>query len=180
MSLPERMLPTKVSDTKIKALAHQASEILGLIDGGASEDDSALKSAIAEWDSQVLVPYAFSDFRDFSSWTNAEEFTRMAFNQEKFYADFTWQELLQMIDCVCDPQARESEQHFALSLLDVNFDANPSDLIFWPDEWFQNPDMLHVELTTEEIAGYLMMRSGRQLTDAPDITLKYPIPSGDA
>lgn len=37
--------------------------------------------------------------------------------------------------------------------------------------------MLHVDLTPEEIAGYLMAKSGRWLSDAPQIELKYPIPS---
>jgi hypothetical protein len=41
-------------------------------------------------------------------------------------------------------------------VLEKNFDANPSDLIYWPNEWFQDKDMLHVDLTPEEIAGYLM------------------------
>ncbi len=100
----------------------------------------------------------------------------MAFNLEKFYADFTWDELVQTLRCVSDAKSKESEQNFALALLEKNFDSNPSDLIFWPDEWFQDPDMFHVDLTTEEIAGYLMARSGRYLADAPEIELKYPIP----
>lgn len=100
----------------------------------------------------------------------------MAFNLEKFYADFTWDELVQTLRWVSDAKSKESEQNFALALLEKNFDGNPSDLIFWPDEWFQDPDMFHVDLTTEEIAGYLMARSGRYLADAPEIELKYPIP----
>jgi len=39
--------------------------------------------------------------------------------------------------------------------------------------------MLHVDLSSEEIAGYLMARSGRLLADAPEIGLKYPIPITD-
>lgn len=98
---------------------------------------------------------------------------------EKFYEDFTWDELVQTINCVCDPRSKESEQNFALSLLKKNFHGNPSDLIFWPDHWFKNPDMLHVELTSEEIAGYLMARSSRLLADAPEIYLEYPISVAD-
>ncbi|HGM6858905.1 TPA: hypothetical protein ACKQDZ_000179 [Serratia rubidaea] len=176
MALPERMRPTKVSAQKVNELAKKAEQILSKIDEGVAEEDSVLKIMMAEWNSQVTCPYAFSDFRDFSSWTSAREFTRMAFNSAKFYADFSWNELIQTINCLLDSKAKESEQHAALFLLKKNFDGNPSDLIFWPDAWFQNPDMLHVELTTEEIAGYLMARSGRKLTDAPEIELRYPIP----
>jgi hypothetical protein len=176
MPLPDRMRPTKVSSKKINELANKAKQILSRIDDGFDEQDSVLEAMIVEWNSQVACPYAFSDFRDFASWTSAREFTRMAFNLEKFYADFTWDELVQTLRCVSDAKSKESEQNFALALLEKNFDGNPSDLIFWPDEWFQDPDMFHVDLTTEEIAGYLMARSGRYLADAPEIELKYPIP----
>ncbi|EDX0052199.1 hypothetical protein GT185_005357, partial [Salmonella enterica] len=172
MALPERMRPVKVSSKKIKELAKKAEQILATIDSGVSEEDAVLKEMIDDWNSQVTCPYDFSDFRDFSSWTDAKEFTRIAFNLEKFYEDFTWDELVQTIKCVCDPKSKESEQNFALSLLEKNFHSNPSDLIFWPNHWFKNPDMLHVDLSTEEIAGYLMARSGRQLVDAPKIDLK--------
>ncbi len=179
MGLPERMRPVKVSSKKIKELAKKAERILATIDSGVSEEDAVLKEMIDDWNSQVACPYDFSDFRDFSSWTDAKEFTRIAFNLEKFYEDFTWDELIQTINCVSDPKSKESEQHFALSLLEKNFHSNPSDLIFWPDDWFQDPDMLDVELSTEEIAGYLMVRSGRLLADAPKIDLKYQIPKSD-
>lgn len=179
MPLPERMRPAKVSSQKIKELAQKAEDILSKIDEGVREEDDTLQAMMAEWNSQVLCPYSFSSFRDFSSWTNAKEFTRIAFNQERFYEDFSWQELIQTINFICKAEGRESEQLFALDLLEKNFDGNPSDLIYWPNEWFQDPDMLHVDLTTEEIAGYLMVRSGRWLADAPEITLKYPIPVTD-
>ncbi|MFJ3265638.1 hypothetical protein [Serratia liquefaciens] len=180
MPLPERMRPTKVSNKKIKELVIKVEQILSKIDEGVSEDDAVLNTMMVEWNDQVTCPYEFADFRDFSSWTSAKEFTLMAFNLERFYEDFTWDELVQTITCVCDVNAKESEQSFALSLLEENFHGNPSDLIFWPNHWFQNPDMLHVELTSEEIAGYLMVRSGRQLADAPKINLKYPIPTVDS
>lgn len=179
MPVPEHMRSHKVSRQKIEELANKAEQILASIDSGVAEEDVILKEMINDWNSQVVCPYEFSDFRDFSSWTNAREFTRIAFNQEKFYEDFTWDELLQTINCVCDPRSKESEQNYALSLLEKNFHGNPSDLIFWPDHWFNNPDMLHVELTSEEIAGYLMARSGRLLVDAPEIHLKYPVPATD-
>ena len=161
MAIPERMIPVKVSSKKIRELAQKA------------------KDMIDDWNSQVVCPCEFSDFRDYSSWTNANEFTRIAFNLEKFYEDFTWEELVQTISCVCDQKSNESEKIFALLLLEKNFHGNPSDLIFWPDEWFQDPDMLDVELSVEEIACYLMVRSGRQLVDAPEIDLKYQIPQSD-
>lgn len=179
MPLPERMKPAKVSSKKINELAKNAEMILSKIDKGSDQEDPVLVAMMAEWNEQVLCPYAFSDFRDFSSWTSAREFTRMAFNLDKFYPDFTWEELIQTINFICACEGKESEQIFALSLLECNFDGNPSDLIYWPDSWFQNPEMLHVDLSAEEIAGYLMARSERLLIDAPDIALRYPIPGNN-
>ncbi|MBW7982183.1 hypothetical protein [Enterobacillus tribolii] len=180
MPLPERMRPTKVGSEIINELAKKAEMILSKIDEGSDQEDPVLVAMMAEWNSQVTCPYAFSDFSDFSSWTCAREFTKMAFNVEKFYPDFTWNELIQTIKFLCDCEGNESEQNFALSLLKKNFDGNPSDLIFWPNSWFQNPEMLHINLSAEEIAGYLMARSGRVLTDAPEVELKYPMPDTDS
>ena len=176
MPLPERMRPTKVSSKKIDELTKNAERILAKIDEGSDQQDPVLVAMMAEWNSQVVCPCTFSDFRDFSSWTSAREFTRAAFNLERFYPDFSWNELIQTINFICDCEGKESEQNFALSLLERNFDGNPSDLIFWPDSWFKDPEMLHVELTAQEIAGYLMARSGRLLADAPETALIYPIP----
>ncbi|ATM90233.1 TPA: hypothetical protein QHR59_000457 [Klebsiella aerogenes] len=175
MPLPERMKPAKISRQKLKELADMANVILSQIDNGADEDDEGLKAMIDDWNNQVVKPYEFSDFRDFSSWTSAKDFTRMAFNQEKYLADLNWHELVQIISFLCNAEGKESEQSYALGLLEKNFDANPSDLIYWPNEWFQNEDMLHVDLTSEEIAAYLMAKSGRHLSDAPQIKLRYPL-----
>lgn len=124
MAIPERMIPVKVSSKKIRELAQKAKEILAAIDSGASEEDAFLKDMIDDWNSQVVCPCEFSDFRDYSSWTNANEFTRIAFNLEKFYEDFTWEELVQTISCVCDQKSNESEKIFALLLLEKNFHGN--------------------------------------------------------
>lgn len=177
MPLPERLKPAKVSRQKIKELSELLTNILYMIDGGATEKDEELKTMMAEWNSQVLTPAEFSSFRDYSSWTSAEEFTRLAFTQEKYVEDLTWNELVEVINFICKAEGKESEQQYALSLLKANFDANPSDLIYWPNEWFKDEEMFHVDLTAEEIAGYLMTKSGRHLPDAPDIELKYPLPS---
>ncbi|MDM7191872.1 hypothetical protein QUH40_28790, partial [Klebsiella pneumoniae] len=42
--------------------------------------------------------------------------------------------------------------------------------------WFNDEALFHARLTTEEIGGYLMKKSGRWLNDAPDIQLVYAIP----
>ncbi|WHQ73729.1 hypothetical protein [Pantoea sp. Lij88] len=176
MLLPERMRPARVSTKKINELAKMVEQILSEIDKGADQDNTELKKKMADWNCQVITPCEFSDFRDYSAHTNARDFVRAALNYAKYYADFTWSELVQTINYVCNGNASESEQHHALLLLENNFNGNVSDLIYWPDVWFQIADMPDVEFTSEELAAYLMTRSGRVLADAPDIELRYPIP----
>lgn len=177
MPLPHRLQPAKVNRGKIIELAKLLENMLSKIDNGATEENNELKKMMGEWNSQVVTPGRFSDFRDFASWSSAEEFTRMAFNQEKYVDDLTWDELVELLNFICESEGKESEQNYALALLKANFNANPSDLIYWPNEWFQDEEMLHINLTTEEIAGYLMAKSGRRLPDAPEIELKYPMPA---
>ncbi len=176
MPLPERLQPAKVNRQKLKQLADMAEEILAQIDNGAKEEDAGLKMLINDWNSGLLTRM-HSLISGFLFMDQCKDFTRMAFNQEKYVADLSRDELIQIIQFVCQAEGKESEQSYALGLLEKNFDANPSDLIYWPNEWFQDKDMLHVDLTPEEIAGYLMAKSGRRLSDAPQIELKYPIPS---
>ncbi|MDU3269642.1 MAG: hypothetical protein E7E41_14990, partial [Klebsiella oxytoca] len=126
MPSPERFKPAKINRQKLKELTDAAEEILSQIDNGAKAEDTGLKMMMDDWNRQVVNPYEFSDFRDFSSWTSAKDFTRMAFNQEKYIEDLTWDELVQIISFVCNAEGKESEQSYALGLLEKNFDANPS------------------------------------------------------
>ena len=82
MPLPERMRPVKVSSRKIKELSQKATQILARIDKGAKEEDSALRSMIDEWNSQVVSPRTFSDFIEFSCFYNDVEFSRIAFSRD--------------------------------------------------------------------------------------------------
>jgi len=176
MPLPERLRPVHAGRKKLKEMEELLDLIVDKIDSGATENDSELKKIMDNWNNQVAVPSGFSDFRDFYSWTSAKDFTRMSFNKEKYWDDLTWLELLDILKFIRSAEGRESDQTYAINLLEENFKANPLDLIYWPAEWFNDEKMRRPNLTTEELAGYLMMKSGRWLSDAPDIELKYPIP----
>ncbi|MDM6955186.1 hypothetical protein [Klebsiella michiganensis] len=176
MPLPERMKPARVTRKQMKELISQLNGILDHIDNGMDENNEELKQMMADWNAKVVMPCGFSDFRDFSSWTSALDFTRMALNQEKYLDDFTWTELNDVINFIRKAEGSESDHSYALQLLEVNFKANPLDLIYHPDCWFNDEALFHARLTTEEIGGYLMKKSGRWLNDAPDIQLVYAIP----
>lgn len=104
----------KINRQKLTQLTDMAEEILSQIDNGAEEGDEGLKPMIGDWNSRVIHPQTFSDFRDFSSWTSANNFTRMAFNQEKFITDLIWGELIQIINFMYSAEGKESEHSQAL------------------------------------------------------------------
>ncbi len=80
----------------------------------------------------------------------------MALNQEKYLDDFTWTELNDVINFIRKAEGSASDHSYVLQLLEINFRANPLDLIYHPDCWFNDEALFHARLTTEEIGGYLM------------------------
>ncbi|CDG21632.1 conserved protein of unknown function [Xenorhabdus poinarii G6] len=174
MPLPERLKPMKVNRAKISEMTELLQRITKKIDSGATESDAELNSMMMNWNAQVVIPHEFSDFRDYSSWISAKEFTRSAFNQVKYISDLTYSELVSVIDFICNAEGKESEHSYTLDLLEVNFDANPSDLIYWPNLWFNNEEV--DDLSPEEMAAYLMKKANRHLPDSPPVELKYPVP----
>ncbi|MDU7190274.1 MAG: hypothetical protein E6302_10455, partial [Enterobacter sp.] len=132
MPLPERMKPARVTRKQMKELVSQLNGILDHIDNGMDENNEELKQMMADWNAQVVMPCGFSDFRDFSSWTSALDFTRMALNQEKYLDDFTWTELNDVINFIRKAEGSASDHSYALQLLEINFKANPLDLIYHP------------------------------------------------
>ena len=174
MSLPERLKPTKVSHIIMKKKLDLLENITIKIDSGAKENDEELNSMMCYWNEGIISLCEFTDFRDYNSWTSAEEFTRIAFNKVRYIEDLSYEELIGIIDFICSAEGKESEQSYALNLLETNFDVNPSDLIYWPDEWFNNDEV--DDLSTVEIAAYLMEKSNRKLPNAPEVVLKYSIP----
>lgn len=174
MPLPERLKPIKVSRAKINEMTDLLQRITEKIDSGSTENDSELNSMMMTWNTQVVTHHEFSDFRDYNSWISAKEFTRSAFNQVKYINDLTYSELVSVIQFICNAEGKESEHSYALNLLKVNFKGFSSDLIYWPDEYFKTEDV--DDLSSEEIAAYLMKKANRLLPGSPTIELKYSIP----
>lgn len=173
MPLPNRLKPIKISKAKLNELIDLLRKITNKIDNGATEDDPDIKTMMINWNAQVVTPCGFSDFRDYNSWTSEKEFTKIAFNQVKYLDDLTYEELISIVDFICLAEGSESEQSYAMNLLEINFKAFSSDLIYWPDEYFNLEEA--DDLSSEEIAAYLMEGSNRKLSNAPEIRLKYSI-----
>ncbi|EIV7689842.1 hypothetical protein MA092_003971 [Salmonella enterica] len=105
-------------------------------------------------------------------------FVKTALYQAKYQADLSFHEAKQIIEFISTTEGNEALQGYALSLIELNF-SEPcvSDLFYYPEYWFKNDSMSDVNLTYDEILGYLMKKSGRWLPDAPEIDLPYPLPA---
>ncbi|OOW00346.1 hypothetical protein [Pseudomonas sp. MF4836] len=177
MAIPDRLQPLRPNpqqratmNTLLEALEH-------LIDQSRYEDDPEIIALIEQWNSLASRPFEFYEFRDFHSYTDADDFIRSAFHQEKYVADLSFDEACALADFVCTSGGDDSDVNYALQLLETNFaNANASDLIFWPDDWFKDPELSQLEMTSQEIVGYLMEKSGRRLADAPVMALPLTVP----
>lgn len=84
----------------------------------------------------------------------------------------SYQEAVDHIRWIRDPETEEDFQIYYLDLVDSTFPgANVSDLIFSPDIWFRDDEMLHAEFSDEELAEYLMAWTGKRLAGAEAIDL---------
>lgn len=67
MPLPNRLKPIKRSKAKLNELIDLLRKITNKIDNGATEDDPDIKTMMKNWNTQVVTPCEFSDFRDYNS-----------------------------------------------------------------------------------------------------------------
>ena len=88
------------------------------------------------------------------------------------WIDLTYHEVVDHINWIRDPDVEDDSQVYYLNLVDSSLPgADVSDLIFWPNHWFKDEEMLDVDLSDQEIAGYLMAWTGKRLVGAELIEL---------
>ncbi|PHM66170.1 hypothetical protein Xsto_01395 [Xenorhabdus stockiae] len=176
MTIPQRLKPyhpNKEEFTKMDALLLQIED--AIFDHN-DENDPDTKHLIAQWNKIANREFEFHEFRDLHSYTDNVSFIYSAFYQIKYIEDLSFDEAIRLVNAISESSESESDGYYLVNLLEKNFpDSNISDLIFWPDDWFQDEEF-EDELTSAEILGYAMARSGRYLPDSPEIELKHPIP----
>ena len=92
------------------------------------------------------------------------------------WVDLTYQEALDHISWIQDPNTEDDTLIYYLNLVDSTFPGgNVDDLIFHPDQWFNDEAMLDVEFSAEELTHYLMAWTGKRLVGAEAVDLP-PIP----
>ena len=84
----------------------------------------------------------------------------------------TYEELVAMIEVLSDPDADEEVSGYYGELIECTLPgAEVADLILWPSEWFCDPRMAEVDLSSEEIAHYLLAWTGVKVIGTAGIKL---------
>lgn len=86
--------------------------------------------------------------------------------------DLTYAELVDMIEAISDPTTDDELSEVYVQTIEHTMPgAYVTDLIFWPNDWFLDEDMLDVDLASAEIAAYLMAWTDIRLPGSENIQL---------
>lgn len=93
-------------------------------------------------------------------------------SEPRAVGDLTYAQLVSMVEAIRDPDTDEDIGEFYMETIERTLPgANVSDLIFWPNEWFRDEEMLHADMEASEIAAYLIAWTGKKLPGSEDVRL---------
>ncbi|HVL15883.1 MAG TPA: hypothetical protein VM529_25145 [Gemmata sp.] len=173
MPIPDRLRPPPPT---AEEMAHYSDLCLRIEGGSANAETSEM---IDRWNRRAARPYSHDEFRYYQASTSCESFvTTMLLGKPSVIPDLTYGELRDVVETVMTAAASEAELNYFIEWLEANLpDSNITNLIYWPNHWFNDESLLHAELNPDQILAYAMMRSGRLIPGAPEnVPLPYPIP----
>jgi hypothetical protein len=173
--LPARLRLPKFSRDEIEHFHELCDEI-----ADRSTSDERLKVLLDEWNASACRVYAREEFPRISDAIQKKDFVRQALVlKPRWIEDLRYKEACDGVRAVISALPTAAQLTHIIAMLDCNLpNSNVSDLIYWPNEWFDDEKMLQVELSAEQVVGYAMARSGRRLEGAPsEIALPFPMPA---
>ncbi|HEX8916586.1 MAG TPA: hypothetical protein VF796_29820 [Humisphaera sp.] len=183
MPIPDRLKLKPVNKTRLKQMSELCDQIERELEAGEPAED-----LLNQWHAHAgrrCEPY---EFRTYWKSISKETFVAEALNPPpSLDQDATYAEALAVLEAVSAAALPEAETGYYLGWLEAQFpDANMNDLIFWPDEWFDDASLIRdaggrfkpeADLSNDQILAYAMARSGRTLPGAPaDVVLPFPLP----
>lgn len=174
MPIPDRLRPLPPTAEEIAAYTDLCRQI-----ENCDRNAHDLGELLARWNRRAGRTYVLSDFNYHGSIDIDTFVATMLMGTPALVPDLTYSELRDVLEGVRSAALLESEDHYYIGWLETNLPgANVSDLIYWPNEWFADEAMFHVDLTADQILAYAMARSGRRIPGAPEnVPLPHPIPS---
>lgn len=173
MPIPARLRPPDLDAEEVHRFCGLCDDIeTGVIDGA---DVSAL---LAKWNARANRQYQAREFADYYGATD-----KLAFVSEALLPrptrldDLRADEVLSVLEDVRNATLPEQYNSYFLTWLDVQFpNADVSDLIYWPDQWFDVSEALDEDLSAAQLLCALMERTGRKLPGAVHVELPWPVP----
>lgn len=144
---------------------------------------------IAKWNQRTNRRYERHEFENYWRSIDQKVFVKEALcPSAKYVADLTYPEARAILEAIRNATLPEQLISYYLDFLDRQFpNCRVSDLIYWPDCWFDDPSMFRgvdgafqseSNFTSAQILNYLMKKSLRQLPEAAvDVLLPFPVPT---
>lgn len=167
MPIPARLRTPPISAKELQAFCKLCDEIEDGVNAG--RDVSAL---LKQWNRRAGRRHELWEFTSYNAACSKADFVKGALlPKPEFVDDLRYDELRSVLQAVATAEMDAAELTFYLHWLEANLPGSGiSDLIYWPDHWFKDPgnaELLHAELTPDQILAYAMMRSGRVVSGAP-------------
>ena len=150
MELRPELMPPHFDEALVRRLCELAEELDDC--SPQIQDCDGLRAEFNQLAGTSMMPTDFA----FSGATDAETFVRgvLSTREHRRVPDISRAEFIELIRRVCEAEGTEHEIDYWLNLLRVNLpDERVSDLIFWPDQYFEgDPDAPEdLDLTPEQI-----------------------------
>jgi hypothetical protein len=174
--LPARLQLPPVTSGDFQRLSELCTEIEALV---VANQDARAEPLLAEWNSMANHEYKPADFTTYRGAVSKEEFVRDALSpRPQWIEDLTFDEVREAVAALMAGDLPGTTTSHVLRVLHVNLpESNLSDLMYWPNEWFGEEQMLQVNLTPAQVLEYAMTRAGRRLRGSPEaIDLPFPDP----
>ena len=183
MPIPERLRLKPVSSEVVEEMSDLCSAIKQELESGGTADE-----LLERWhrhSRRLVEPYEFCSY-----WKAVDKgtFVREALTPPPgFDAATVYAEALDVLAALLEVEVEESEEGYYLGWLEEQFPGcNMSDLIYWPDQWFEDASVFRhlngafkpeASLSNDQLLAYAMAASGRRLPGAPDdVPLPFPVP----
>lgn len=169
--IPERLALKKATAAEV----HEFCELCNSIEEGVAEKRE-VGALLEKWNLRANRPYSAREFTDYSAAVDQEVFVRRALAPAaRLVGDLTYPELRAVFEAVFNATLSEAESSYFLDWLEVQLpDSDISDLIFWPDQWFEVTEYFEHKFTPDELIRAAMEGSGRILPDAPPVASPFP------
>ena len=183
MPIPARFQLTPPAEELIQTMC----QLCNAIEDGVERHDD-VGELLEEWHRHATRDCEPHEFTSYWKSQDQEEFVReVLYPRPVFVADLNYAEARAVLESVVRVELKEAETVYFLKWLEAQFpNCNISDLIYWPDEWFGDHSLFRepngafkpeAELSLDQILGYAMKRSARELPGTPtDIVLPFPLP----